>query len=245
MADDVFTQTKGNEESALQALVGEGKKFADAELLAKGKQEADAHITKLEEEAATRGAEMDALKTQQGTEVTIAELLKAVKESQTEAGSEEGKQLSNDELVALIKSVTEGETVASTKAANRAEGNKLVLAKAQGDVVVAKSLVAAAAKANGLTTDAMAKLSEESPQAFAKLMEVETSITPAGTQGLDNVNTSVLDGSTGVTEIDGHKTKRYFDAKRKEMGNVKYLYDTGLQRQMQEASQELGERFYQ
>ena len=65
-----------------------------------------------------------------------------------------------------------------------------------------------------------------------------------GTVGLQGTK---ADGNTGpVLEIEGHKTKSYFDAKRKEMGNAKFLNDIPLQVELQKCSQALGlERFNQ
>jgi hypothetical protein len=248
MADDIFTtdNQEGGNENALDALVGEGKKFKDTEGLAKGKQESDTHITKLEGEAAEMKTQLERLQKEKGTEYTVADLMKAVREATAKEGSEGDTPLSNDELQEVIKNVMKGEDVANTKAANRAQGNKLVLDKVDGNVEAAKSLIAERAGKLGMTPAKLAELSEESSEAFAKLMEIDVSTASSGTAGLGKVNSESLGANQPMLEVDGHKTKSYFDAKRKEMGNRAYLNDSGLQSELQRSSQALGmERFNQ
>jgi len=247
MTDDIFTEIKGGTESSLETLVGDGKKFVDTEALAKGKQEADVHIAKLEEEAAANKEAFDKLQKEKGTEYSVADLMKAVREADTKGSSEDGtKPLSAEELENVVKSVLDRESSASTKATNRAQGNTLVLAKVDGNVEAAKALIAEQAGKHGLTPSKLAELSEESPQAFAKLMDLDVSaVLPKGITTLPGQNTEVL--PTGpVLEIEGHKTKSYFDAKRKEMGGRKFLNDHALQLELNKSAQALGlERFNQ
>ena len=147
------------------------------------------------------------------------------------------------DLQELIKSVLDGEKQTSTKDANRAKGNALVLAQAKGDVEVAKALIAERATAVGMTPASLAELSESSPEAFAKLMEIDSNTQAPGTGALDSTNTDVL--NQGVQEVDGHKTRSYFEAKRREMGNMKYIHDKSLQKELQESAQALGAKFNQ
>ncbi len=159
MSDDVFTSNQnGENESALDALVGEDKKFNDVEGLAKGKQESDAHITKLEGEASELKTQLEKLQKEKGTEYTVADLMKAVREVTAKEGSEGGKPMSNEELQEVIKSVMDGENAANTKAANRAQGNKLVLDKVDGNVEAAKALVAERAGKLGMSPAKLAEM---------------------------------------------------------------------------------------
>lgn len=240
---DVFTTSEGTE-SALDTLVGEGKKFATVEDLAQGKLASDAHISKLEDEAVTSKEALDSKTTAEQEALTVKDIVAALKETDTNTSSKEGTQMSTEDLVEQIKSVIDGEKVTSTREANRATGNKLVLDKANGDVDIAKALVAERASQLGMSPDILASLSEQSPQAFAKLMEIDTTKTQGSVLDLPNVN-SQHNATDDVMEIDGVHTKKYFDAKRKELGNLKFMHDRSLQGEMQKASQELGERYYQ
>lgn len=246
MSDDVFaTPGEKDTSTALDSLVGEGKKFATVEDLAKGKLAADKHVTTLEEEAAIAKELAEKLNKETGTAHTVADLMKAVKEATAskEGESEGTKPMSTEDLQELIKSVIAGETATSTKDANRAKGNALVLSKAKGDVEVAKALIAERAKAVGMTPASLAELSESSPDAFAKLMEIDSKTQAPSTGALDSANTDTL--SAAVLEVDGFKTRSYYEAQRKEMGNLKYIHDKSLQTEMQKASQALGAKFNQ
>lgn len=239
MSTDLFGKpAEESTSTALEQLVGEGKKFATIEDLAKGKLTSDEHITKLESEAAANVKEPE--------QPNVAELIKAVKDAAAntkEGETEETKPMSTEDLQELIKSVLDGENAASTKDANRAKGNALVLAKANGDVDVAKSMIAERATAVGMTPTSLAELSENSPEAFAKLMEIDSKTQAPNTATLPNAANALPGGP--VLEVDGHKTSSYFEAKRKEMGNLKYIHDKALQAEIGRASQALGARFNQ
>ncbi len=241
MSDDVFSTDNqgGTEESALDALVGEGKKFENVEALAKGKAESDEHITHIEQENAELKTKLEG----SSNEATLAELIEAVK-AQTKEGSEGDKTMSSEDLVKTIKDVLTDVTADDTKEANRAKGNALVLKAVDGNVEAARILVAERAAAVGLTPAALAELSEQSPIAFAKLIEGDGSTASSGsTSILPNQNLDALDNNTDVMELDGFKTKAWFDAQKKEKGHVKWLNDRYIQRELAKSMNGLGERF--
>jgi hypothetical protein len=60
---------------------------------------------------------------------------------------------------------------------------------------------------------------------------------------LPSINTDVLSQDTRVTEVDGFKTKAWFDAKKKEVGHVKYINDQTIQMELTRSMNGLGERF--
>ena len=248
MPSDIFTPTgDSNNESVLETLVGDGKKFVDSEALAKGKQEADIFIEQLKEEKRIAVEELDKVQKQKGTEYTIADLIKAVADAKAPQGKTENELQAQtpEDLQELIKKVMKGEKATDTADANRRKGNELVLQKVDGNVEAATALVAARAKSLGLTPEKLAELSENSPDAFAKVMglEINSDPPPKGTVSLPN--SSVPFNEEGaVMEIDGHKTSAWFSAQRKEMGTKKYLNNNRLQNQLMRSAQELGDRFY-
>ena len=244
MSDDVFAADQGSV-SALDALVGEGKKFADAEALAKGKAQADEHISTVEQENATLKEQLEAATLAAGKTAPVEELLAAIKEANTTQQSSEGGQtMSADELQDVIKSVLQNEKSADTKAANRAKGNALVLKAVDGDVEAARALVAERATALGMSPAAMAELSENSPDAFAALIDPKTSTQSSGSPtSLPHINVLGLDQDTRPLEVEGFKTKAWFDAKRKEVGHVKYINDPSIQGELTRSMNGLGERF--
>jgi hypothetical protein len=241
MTDDVFTGDKTGDQttSALEELVGDGKKFANNELLAEGKRQADNHIATLE-------AENAALKEKSGSEegkATIADLIEAMKATKEPNTNEGDKPMSDEDFQDRVRDIISGVSEGATRTTNRALGNKLVLDKVGGDTEVAKAYVAERATALGITPDALGELSETSPSAFAKLMEVDASKASAGTGSLPGINTQTELQPNVVLEVDGHKTKAHYDALRKELGVKKWLNDTNIQTAMAKDANALGAKF--
>ena len=247
MTDDIFSTDKTDvsaDKGALEALVGEGKKFKTVEDLATGKQESDAFVEQLQGENKTMRDRVVELEGASNKEATVAELIAAVKNA--DKGSEEDKvtPLSEDDLAKQIKNIMQGETDAQTRASNRALANQSVLDKVEGDVDAAKSYLAERAKQLNLTVAGLTELGETSPKAFAAL--VETDLTNASSQGsissLDGKNTAAPDQTVGV-QIDGHNTKVYFDALKKDIGTQRFWNSSKIQGEMHKAKVALGERF--
>lgn len=239
---DVFDTDQGDQSaSALEELVGDGKKFADNEALAKGKQESDNFIEQLKQE---KQEALDALKDAQkdvGEGKTVAELLEAVRAAQ-KTDDDVNQPLSDEDFQEKVRSIVQGDSADTTRTANREIGNSLVLQKVDGNVEAAKTFVAERAKALGVTPAKLRELSEDSPELFAKAMELDTSTAPKGTAQLPNVNTNNLQPVV-AEEVDGHKTKAFYDRQKKEMGVSKYLDDHALQNAMMADAIALGERF--
>jgi len=151
--------------------------------------------------------------------------------------------MSTEELQEAIRSVVKTDATADTKAANRAIGNKLVLEKVEGNVEAARALVTERATQLGMTPAALAELSEESPSAFAALIDPEASTASSGRIAQLDGKNNVFDSSGPVLEVDGFKTKAWFDAQKKEIGHVKYLNDQSIQMELVRSMNGLGERF--
>ena len=239
--------------TVLDELVGEGKKFKTVEDLAAGKKAADDHIAGIEQENSTLKQELDRLKSSGDTETRMADLVDAVRKAQGKKDeSNEGEQtaLSQEELIETIRSVVQGDKQATTKASNRQIGNELVLKLVDGNADAARQLVTERAEALGMSPKALAELSETSPDAFASLIGTSGSTGNSGsTASLPKHRTDALyNGSDRPMELVGddgasYKTKAYFDAKKKELGHVKYLNDQQTQRELAKSINGLGSRF--
>jgi type II secretory pathway component PulM len=248
MSDDVFAPTGDEGTSALEGLVGEGKKFTTVEDLAKGKLESDAFIEKLKGENAEA---LEALKAAEGAAqdgATVSDLLKQLKDAQEQAAKAGEPAPSKDDLEKLVRDIVRGDTVKQTAEQNRAEANKLVLEKVGGDAVAAKTYLADRAKALNLTVEKLAELSESSVDAFAELLGIKR------TQTVQQRGVADLKGSgdgeglapTRVMEVDGYHTKAYFDKLKKDMGVAAYLGNHKIQNEYLKAAMALGdERFNQ
>lgn len=244
MSSDVFAANQGSE-SVLDTLVGEGKKFDNVEALAQGKAKSDEHITTLETELAELKSKLEGSESTEEKNATIQDLIEAVKtQTKNPEGSEAAATLSADELQDIVRSIVTGDREADTKALNRRLGNELVLKRVDGNVEAARAFVAERAAQLGMSPAALAELSETSPSAFAALIDPSESTASSGSLSqLPSVNTDVLSQDTRAMEIDGFKTKAWFDAKKKELGHVKYLHTQSVQRELTRSMNGLGERF--
>jgi hypothetical protein len=245
MSTDVFAGDKPAV-SVLDTLVGEGKKFDNVEALAQGKAKSDEHIVTLEQENADLKSKLDSTTTTEETTATIQDLIEAVKTTQAPnpEGSEGAKTMSAEELEEIVRTIVSGDKDADTKALNRRAGNELVLKQVDGNVEAARAFVADRATALGMSPAALAELSETSPTAFAALVVPSESTASSGSLSqLPSINTDALLGETRAMEIDGFKTKAWFDAKKKEVGHVKYINDQSIQVELTRSMNGLGERF--
>ena len=151
--------------------------------------------------------------------------------------------MSDEDFQDRVKDIISGVSEGTTRATNRALGNKLVLQKTDGNEDAAKAYVAERAEALGMSRDALGELSETAPQAFAKVMGLDTNQVPKSTTTLPGINTQTQLQPNVVLEVDGHKTKAHYDVLRKEMGVKKWLNDTSLQAAMSRDATALGAKF--
>lgn len=240
------TETTGSQQTkdAIALLVGPDKKFKTVEELAYGKLEADNFIKTLIQEKKDLEARYEELNGKRGEEATIAELVKTLRESQKGNGSDGTETLSDAELTERVRSIMEGENAAKTRQRNRDEGMKLVLQKVQGNAEAADTYLASKAKELGISKDALLKMSEESPTGFAKLVDaLPKQGSHQSTTAIPGVNTQALGADAPIFEIDGHKTKAWYDQKKKEMGLNKYLANSSIQGGYLKDALALGDRF--
>ncbi|MEE8113667.1 MAG: hypothetical protein V3T23_04875 [Nitrososphaerales archaeon] len=234
--------------SALEELVGEGKKFADHDALAIGKKEADGFIETLKTEKAAVLEELEALKAKGATNTTVQDLIKEIRGQTNPEGGDGNQPLSDEDFQEKVLSILQGDKQSNTKDSNRAQGNALVLGRKgiDGNADAAKAYIAERATALGMTTGAMRELSESSPILFAKAMDIDPSTSPKGVTSLPNqINPSALPNTDAVLEVDGHKTKSYYDAKKKEDGRVKWINNSRMQTEMAKDMAALGDKFNQ
>ena len=230
-------QDPGQGESLVSALVGEGKKYATIEELAKSRIEADNFIDTLKTENA------DLRKSTQ-EQTTIKDVMDAIKSSQKDSSSEGETPLDDESLQQKITETLEQRDAERTRNANRANAKKLVLDKLDGDESAVEDYVAEKAKALGMTKETLWSLSEESPSGFANLVGVSNRQPSSGNpSNLPHQNTERF-GQSDIMEIDGHKTKQWYDKQRKEMGGRKFINDKSMQLGMLRAREALGEKFY-
>jgi hypothetical protein len=238
--NDVFSGQPTEETSAVDALVGDGKKFKTIDDLAKGKQEADSFIEQLKAKQEEMANELENLKAQQAASTTAGDVLKALKESNQ---STEKPVLDEDDLVQKVRQILQGETAEQTAKRNREQANNLLLEKA-GSQEAAREYLAGRARELGVSVDKLRELGETSPTLFAKAVDVDLRAKEASASQLPGVNADALAAGGSQLEVDGVPTKAYFDKLRKDMGNYAFIQDSGIQTRMVRAAEKLGSKFY-
>jgi hypothetical protein len=226
-------------ESLIEALVGEGKKYSTVEELAKARLEADNFIDTLKEE----NAELRKLAQEKAT---IKDVMDALKSQKTDSNSDSVTPLDDEDLQKRITELMESREADTTRKANRSEAKKLVSDRLNSsDEETINEFVKNKAQSLGMSVDDLWELSEKSPHGFANLTGVSGSRpntgNPASLPGQHNSESS---SGAAVMEIDGHKTKAWFDAQRKAMGNRKFINDPSMQSAQIRSREKLGDRYY-
>jgi len=242
---DVFDATTVSNEggSALDQLVGEGKKFKTIEDLAAGKLKSDQHVEQLEGENKVAREKVAELEGASDQSATVADLIKAVR-SNPEGAPAGDKPISEEALAEKIKNIMQGETDEQTRLSNREQANQTVLDKVEGDADAARAYLEGRAKELNLTVAQLTELGEKSPEAFTELMNIgpTTKSPQPAISSLAGINTQVT--PSGADEvIDGHHTKVYYDKLKKEVGVRKFWSDPKIQGQMYKDQMELGDKF--
>lgn len=247
MTDDVFSQTEGVDEGGnpLNELVGDGKKFATLDELAKGKLESDKFIDQLQGELKTVREQMAELEDAASKKATVSELVKAVENANKKVESEGNQPISEEQLQRMVADIMDGRTEAQTRASNYQQANQSVLDKFNGDVEAARTYTAERAKQLGISVEKLKSLGEDSPSAFRQLMDVKPSTGSLGVTSVPEVNVERGAGPARQEVVDGHHTKAYYDKLKAEMGPSKYWNDTKIQGQYFKDATALGDRFNQ
>ena len=222
--------------SYLKELVGPGKKFATIEDLAKGKLEADnfIEVLKKEKDELLRGVEKAK---------SVRELMELMQTNQPKEGTPVSAPQNPEELQAIVEKALEQRDAKQTAQANRSKAKELVLPLVNGDADQVAIYVESKAAALGISADDIWSLSEKSPNAFAELVGATPTKGSPTTNTLPKVNNE-SNPNLPVLEINGFKTKAWFDAQRKSMGNQAFIRNAQMQRDMIASRSALGEKFY-
>ena len=215
-----FNATEGASQSYLNTLVGEGKKYANEELLAKSRVDADAHISKLEQEL----AELRENQVQARTREEILEELKALasdkaaRDTETRGVASEGTQSPNmatDEVRSLVE-----QTLSGMEAAKAAEANEKLcsdkLVERYGDT--AQKVLEDKASQLGISVNDLRADAQRSPAKLLALFGIEHRGSNQRAVPTNPVETNV-NSSTESFETGGapkHGSRAYFEKMRKE-----------------------------
>lgn len=224
----VFDQNNNQSVAAnlLETLVGEGQKYKTAEELAKGYQNADAHI-------ATLTQELQELKAQQTSSQNITDAVNSKKDSQDEVtnGTPANlNSLSKDELINLMKNVMNEDKTHNVQKTNLSQVDEFLINKF-GDK--APEEAARIAEANGMTIAQLKDLSVASPQAVINLC--------GGIGQAPNQTSTFTSSINTASQTETVKGNSYFSKLRKD--DPKAFYSRAVQDEMRNAIASLGEDF--
>jgi len=222
----------------LDNLVGEGKKFADPEALAKGKYEADVHVTNLERQLAEMRNDID-----QGAKIT--ELMELVREQHKPApkdldkspvvpGDTSSGQMTEDELKSLIEQHVSERDKQTSVTKNITDSEKALEDKygeAAGRVITTR------AAELGMSVDQMKELAGTSPKVFSRLVGLDDKASFSGTF-LGETQRS--EGAT-LKSADTRNFAFYQDLRKK---NRAHYYSPKVQMQMMKDREEMGRKAF-
>ncbi len=234
-----------NANSVLDQLVGDGKKFANIEALAKGKADADAFIEKL----ANENKELRGIITAQDSRVAKLESRLSILDRLGDRSDEGG----DDNRDADTSNNTQkGDTPPSglsetdaLKLIERHDTEKQHKANRQYvDGVLAKQLGSEAAAfvkqrgaELGLSEQALVQLATTSPKAFLSMLGLAA----------ESTSQNPMYKGTGSTASSNSKAptrnKTYYDKLKSEMGAKKFAFDRGIQIQMHKDMLAMGDAF--
>jgi len=206
MTDNVLTTITTND-SLLANLVGEGKKFKDAEALAAGKLESDQFIERLKSENAEMRKDMQ----------TLQSVVKEIKEARVTTPEQAAPQgvLAAEDLTRLVRGEIEQTETKRIHEANLVEADRVLVAKF-GSKELAQAAITEKARELGMPVSWLVDSAAKNPKALYQLLGLAAQQTQStvqtGTQS--TVNT---DAQTFVPQGQGaaYGTKAYFDALRK------------------------------
>lgn len=236
--DTQQTQTK---ESFVDHLVGDGKKFKDIEALAKGKLEADRHISEITKT-------LDELRAELAKQDYAKNLLEQMSKG-SETGAEQPPPVttssSNTENTTQSASDIESlvEKVITAKEKNKTASQNISVVgeemqKQYGDktaeVLKAKSLEL------NMSLDRLKEIAAESPTAFFQLIGVKKMGEKTSTS--TGVTTQSTIRSENFNSYSQDRTFEYYQKMRKE--NRSLYYSPKIQNTMLQDRERLGDRFY-
>ncbi len=223
----------------LAALVGDGKQYKTEEDLAYAHRKANEFIKQLQDEGRGLRQELEVTTLRAKEQETMQELIARMESATGPSEAADATSLSSEEVLKLVTSHVDNLNDQASRKANRVSSNTLLLQHYNDDADKARQHLEAKATELRLSMDTIAKLSEQSPTAFAELMgiakkeRVESGVTLPHTEQRPENDTG--------TNTD-KRNYAYYKALRKELG-IKY-WNTDIQQQLMKDATAQGPEFY-
>lgn len=239
MTDPNTSNSSTTATSALDALVGPGKKYADAETLAKSRLDADNYIANLTKE----NKELRGLVTEQDTrlhklesKVSILDHLNVSSRNVDNDDSQNNDQqpapkvvgISEDDVIKVVE---------NRERDLRALANKREVDNTLGKLFGAEAtgfLIQKAAEL-GVDPSELKDLALKSPKMFYNTLGINPNAKPGSSTYVGNQSTNVQSNSEPV------RNNAYYEGVKKKMGVKAFFMDRGLQAQRMRDLAQLGE----
>ena len=226
-------------------LVGEGRKFANVEGLAKGKLESDAFIEQLQREKRDVMKALEEAEAKLTTQHTLDDVIKAVgRPREDDSTANQTKNITPEDVSKLVAQETQriidGDRKTTSRKQNREQVNTAILGK-YSDPATAAKFIADRAHALGLTAQQVTELSETTPTAFVAMLGLESrqTYTPPSTSR-QGANTESVANQNNFT---GDRKLSFYQAERRKMGTANFYKNIPLQNQMQADIRKQGSTF--
>jgi len=230
------------QESAVDLLVGEGKKYKSVDDLAKSRINADEHIKQIEFENNNMRKELDTLSSQRENSKTIEDIL--VKLDQANSGGETvttSTEFTDPKAItSLVEQTLQRRDNQIVAQENRAKVNSALTDYFQGDTDRAVKHLQETVRGAGLTDEQFANLSESAPAAALSVLNIKTNARPPSSPSM--VERGDINPESSFALSSGNRDKAYYDGIKKERGFSKFHRDTKLQSQMHEDYAKLKEQ---
>lgn len=252
--DPLFNSSQGNLdedtpiENAYESLVGEGKKFKDNELLARGKLEADRFIERLKQEKAELLKDLNA-------RISLEDFVKTMKDqtrsnqsldtSTNDPGNTNNQHHNGEvpkqqeDVLKQVQNLINTTLETHSRQSQQAQNEAAVVSKLQE--VWGKGYsnkIAAKAEELGLGKDFLRDLARSNPNAFLKIVgadQVDTSNPNAHSPPTSRLNANSLNQNTS-------KNHQYYEKLRKE--NPRHYWTPSVQAEIHKQVAALGPKFY-
>lgn len=225
--------------SAVNELVGEGKKFKDVDSLASAKLESDKFIEQLKFENEAMRKEIGELSEVRSNSKTIEDVLAALQSREQNEVSDNQAGTNSADVEDVVRNILNQEQAKQSAMSNRASVSEALTQRFGGDEAKAKEFIQQTVKSNGMTGEQFANLVDTAPGAAKSILGLNSQ------SNQPNVSISAM-GAQGEAPRSGTvvRNQSYYKALKKEMGTRKFYEDIKLQQQMYKDADSLGDDYF-
>lgn len=238
--DDVLPTEGEADVTLFDSIVGDGKKFKDAEALAKGKILSDSHIQRLEEENASLRSKLDEIERLKeimtNERQPIAGQIPVNADAPSAPNSAIDPEALVDQIAKRLDDIAFQKKAAATVAALQKDLEGL-LGENWKQIVNDRSI------ASGIDTETLKRLAQTSPEAFKKALDISAP-TKVTTPVDDVFNIGSRVNTTSISnEVSGIRDQKFYQKLKKD--NPDMYWDPKVQIQMHNDAIKHGARFFE